>query len=400
MINRSTKLTALLLTAASIASMTPAMAVEKLGNREGTIKEAVAFEGGKYIYQGYRTEDDDTGIWYNKGTEKDIFVEDLEEYEINSQHAKYGTKYAYVTEDGNKDDYLVDLSTGKVVDDESASEKMGTAEAKLVSNLKRTDRYENVTEASNINIVSMFNNQFGDIWYQYTTTGTDVSLKETTGAAIAAGSTESFGVNGVFTGFVNENGKYIDASYLANLRIYNLRKDKATVIEKFGKDYKDEALRVDLKAVKPLAQDKDYIYALSTVEVRYYIDHGNKQYVFGDNAVKGTDYKTVTQYFIQKISKAQGDKQDGAYIPKSVVSYQVDAEDLYVDEDDNTVDASDAIFEPGAEFAVKDGNLYVTYRNPNDSNKIKVAKLKFGKAKLDVNASADEIYQVHQKEKI
>ena len=382
MINRTTKLTALLVAAASIASMTPVMAVEKLGNKEGTIKEAIAFEGGKYIYEGYRTEDDDTGIWYNKGTEKDTFVEDLEEYEIKS---KYGNKYAYVTEDGNNDDYLIDLTTGKVVDDESAEEKQDTAQAKLISSLKKSERYNGISDDDNkidskyVDTIKLFDNQFGDVWYQYVATTDSAVLEklESEKVATTTGTSVNFG-DKAFTGFVNENGKYIDVSYTANLQVYNARKGKATSIARYGKVYKDEALKLNLKEIKALAQDKDYIYTLTTVEVVYYGTDANGVYVFDDAAATT---KTVEQQFIQKVSKAQGDKKDGAYIPKSVEAYQLD-NGMYEDAGDSSYDAYNAIHETTARYVVKDGNLYVTYES--DTNEITTAKLKLGKAKLDM----------------
>ncbi len=120
MFRRSTKLTALLVAAASVASMTPVMAVEKLNQKDATVYHAVAYDGGKYAFYGYRTDDDETGIYYNSGSGKDKKVDDLDDYEIgDSKAAKFGTKYMYVSENGNNDEYLVDLSTGKVVDDET-----------------------------------------------------------------------------------------------------------------------------------------------------------------------------------------------------------------------------------------------------------------------------------------
>lgn len=392
MINRTTKLTALLVAAASIASMTPVMAVEKLGNREGTIKEAIAFEGGKYVYEGYRTDDDDTGIWYNKGTEKDTFLEDLEEYEITAG-AKYGTKYLNVSEDGNKDEYLVDLTTGKIIDDESASEKEDSSKSKLVSNLKKAERYNSVSDSKiqseDVETNRLFKNQFGEVWHQYiTTTDSQVELNDTTGAAILTDGA-SFGKDS-YTGFFNENGKYIDASYTANLKIYNPRKGKATLIEKYDKVYKDEALKVNLKAVKPLAQDKDSIYVLSTVEVVYYhvMEDGKKVYKYADGAIE----EKTTQYFVQKISKAQGEKTDGAYLPKSVVSYQLDGEDAQdtMFKNDDADDAFNAImkYETLGEdvlYSVKDGKLYVTYvEKDGNKDKVHTHKLKLGKMKEDV----------------
>ncbi len=391
MINRGTKLTAFLLAAASVtsmaASMTPAMALEKLGNREGTIKEAIAFENGKYVYEGYRTEDDDTGIWYNKGTNKDSFIEDLEEYEIKS---KFGTKYAYVTEDGNSDDYLVDLSTGKIVDDESAEEKKNTAESKLISGLKKAERYNGISDDANkidskyVDTLKLFNEQFGEVWYQYvaTTESSVLNKFDSEKTATTTGTAVNFGES-AFTGFVNESGKYIDTSYRANLYVYNARKGKATLIEKYGKVYRDEALKLNLKEMKALAQDKDNIYALTTVEVVYYGTDTNGNYVFDDNA---STTKKTEQKFIQKISKSQGDKEDGAYTPKNIESYQLDNR-MFEDADDSSYDAYNTVFENGAKFAVKDGYLYVTYESKSDE--ITTAKLKLGKAKLDVQK--DEI---------
>ena len=384
MINRSTKLTALLLAATSIASMTPAMAVEKLGNKEGTIKEAIAFDGGKYAYQGYRTEDDDTGIWYNKGTEKDTFVQDLEEYEIKS---KYGTKYAYVTEDGNKDNYLVDLSTGKVLEDETAEEKQDTAQAKLISALKKSERYNGISDDNNkidskyVASTRLFKNQFGDVWYQYVAT-TDSQIKtdlEEDGVATTTNSSVIGSFDKVaYTGFFNESGKYIDASYTANLKIYNPRKNKATLIEKFGKVYKDEALRANLVSMEALAQDKDYLYVLTTVKVDYFytVDaNGNVTFEYKD----GCSVDTHEQTFIQKISKAQGEKTDGAYLPKSVVSYQVDGS-MFDNDDIN--DAEDVIVNKANRFSVVNGKLYATYR---EDGKVYANVIKLGKDKVDTN---------------
>ena len=60
MIKRANKITALLVTATSMMSMVPAMASDstRLGTKDGTITNAIAFKDGKYIYRGYRTDDD------------------------------------------------------------------------------------------------------------------------------------------------------------------------------------------------------------------------------------------------------------------------------------------------------------------------------------------------------
>lgn len=419
MFNRSTKLTALLVAAASVASMTPVMAAEKLNQKDGTVKNAVAYDGGKYAYYGYKDEDnDDTGVWYNSGSGSDKLIDDLEEYEIKE---KYGNKYAYVTEDGNKDEYLVDLSTGKVADEETAEDKQESAQAKLISNLKKAERYNTTSDTSytldesKVETNRIFKNQFGDVWYQYVVTATsaataqdlladtddDVKVKSnasTTASGVTfGGDTDSADA---FVGFVNEKGKYIDASYLANLKIYNPRKDKATVIEKFGKVYKDEALKADLVGLKPLAQDKDYIYAVATVDVTYYPLKSGSTTEYDFNAT----VTPVKQYFLQKISKTQGDKEDGAYIPKSVESYQIDKKDGIYDNDgdrnkvyDILVSSTDAgshelsgsdMPDNDAEvlYSVKGDYIYAAFIRDN-GGKVQAYKIKLSKKKLDVKGA-------------
>lgn len=95
MLKRANKIAALLIAATSIVSIMPATAAERLGNKEGTLEQAISFEGGKYSYYGYKTDDDNTGIWYNKGTgAKDSYNNDLEYYTFDNS-SKYGEKYVY-----------------------------------------------------------------------------------------------------------------------------------------------------------------------------------------------------------------------------------------------------------------------------------------------------------------
>ncbi len=413
MFNRSTKLTALLVAAASVASMTPVMAVEKLNQKDGTVKEGIAYDNGKYAYYGYRSEDDDeTFIYYNSGSGKDKKMDDdLENYEIkDAKTSKYGTKYVYATEDGNNDEYLIDISTGKVVDDETAESKQEAATGKLVSALKKVERYNQTSDSAHtiriddVDTVRLFQNQFGDVWYQYVTTGNGASIDKdsntlnganaddavaTTAGAVSVdnnGTADAgyFGETGIYTGFFDENGKYVDASYTANLKIYNAKQNKAVKIEKYNKLYKDQGIKARLKALKPLAQDKDNIYALATVDVEYY------------NADYSAIEQTVTQYFVQKISKSREKSTgaDDAYLPKDVVSYQVDnkANPFFEDSDDSrkvatilagTEDGSVSDAEEGRElYAVKGDYLYVSYLTSSD--KVHVYKLKLGTKKLDV----------------
>ena len=70
MLNRTSKLTALMVAATSVVSMaTPVLAAEKLGTKEGTITNAIAFDG-TFVFDGYRTDDDDSGLYFNNGKDK------------------------------------------------------------------------------------------------------------------------------------------------------------------------------------------------------------------------------------------------------------------------------------------------------------------------------------------
>ena len=71
MIKRMNKVTALLITAASILSIVPAMAADsttsKLASNDGTIENAIAYQDGKYVYQGYKGDNADDAMYYNGG---------------------------------------------------------------------------------------------------------------------------------------------------------------------------------------------------------------------------------------------------------------------------------------------------------------------------------------------
>lgn len=69
----------------------------------------------------------------------------------------------------------------------------------------------------------------------------------------------------------------------------------------------------------------NFIYTLTTVKVA---DTSNLAYAAPE-----------IQYCIQKISKAQGEKKDDAYLPKSVTSYQLDNKSIYDDGDEQDTTA-------------------------------------------------------------
>ncbi|GEQ23125.1 hypothetical protein CBU02nite_36310 [Clostridium butyricum] len=382
MFRRSSKLTAMLVAAAAVVSIVPATAAERLGTKDGNITNAVAFNGG-YVYDGYRTDDDDTSVYYNNGT-KDVEVDADEDYD-SYDLSRYGTKYATV-KDG-EDVYLLDLSTGKIDDEETLQDKLDNATNKLKSKLNKTDRYDN--DFVNGKVEKILNNKYGEVWYQYSAKGdSDVEKRMTTSAAVEG-----------YVGFTDGTGKYVDVSQTANMYIYlpaaqieNASKGKTVKFEEYGDE--NDGVTVKLDKVTPVSQDKDYIYAVAQVTV------GTSD---EDNNITEVPGVQSTQYFFQKISKDQGDKQDGAYLPKSVSSYQLDTSKIYDNgdmKDATNVLLAAAKYDPadkgvgkdgdGREVVnveVKDGTIYATSK---DSGKVKVWKLKFKKDKVDANAVLTE----------
>ncbi|WP_146955535.1 N-acetylmuramoyl-L-alanine amidase family protein, partial [Clostridium butyricum] len=369
MFRRSSKLTAILVAAAAVVSIVPATAAERLGTKDGNIENATAFEGG-YIYDGYRTDDDDTALYYNNGT-KDVNADKDEDYDTYDL-SRYGKKYATV-KDGS-DQYLVDLSNGKIDDEETLDDKLENAKNKLKSKINKVDRYEKFDAfVSNDKydkdkddqnyVVKVLDDKYGDVWYKYKAKGDNDAEDRTTGSAV-----------GYYLGFTNDSGQYIDVTQTANMYVYDKKEHKTVKVEEYGKKSGENNIIVRLDDVDILTQDKDYIYTVAKVTVD------------GD-----------TQYFFQKISKEQGDKKDGAYLPKNVSSYQLDNETLYDDGDMHTaykvlVQKNDDIKEDGTKAGhetvnveVSGGMVYVTtVSKGNDENaNVKIYKLKFKKDKIN-----------------
>ena len=404
MFKRSTKLTALLVTAASLVSVVPAAAADRLGSKDGTINRGFAYEDGKYVFDGYKTDDDDEAIYFNNGS-KDEEVDDYDDYDMDEDKPiYYGTKYVVVDDDDDK--YLLDLSTGKIDDDETVEDKFDNAKSKLYTNLKKADRYSETKRLGDkdkgvIGFQQILEGKRGEVWYQYTALG-----DKTTNSAIAftkKGSAESMvgekstyvttseavkcddGV--IYTGFANETGnKYVDITHDANIYALvksgkNSSKLKTVKLDEYEKE--NGGVTAKFLGTEAIAQDKDNIYTITTVQLTY-----NEGYA--PEGIGVTDNKSV-QKFLQKISKSQGTKEDDAYTPKNTTSYQLDTKVLFDDGDVN--DATKVILNEEGEydivnFEAKDSTLYATGIKEGNA-KVWVIKLK--KAKVDSMATAGGI---------
>ena len=346
MLKRMNKATSLLIAAAAVVSLVPATGVsaaEKLETKEGTIEQAIAFDGGKYIFDGYKTDDDESGLYYNDG-QADKQLDDIDADSMD----KYGSKYAQV-EDGS-DEYLIDLSTGSVQDEDS-SDKADSVKTKLKSALTKTDRYGKVDSTSKITLDEITTAQFGETWYSYTTTGASAT----------------------YSGYVNESGKYVDTDFLANIYVVNAAKTKTVKIEKFGEKDSNSGITVNLVSAKTLAEDSDYIYRRVIVDI------------------VAADSTTTQATYVQKISKVQGDQEDDAYLPKSVTSYEVST--AYDSEDGD--DAATIVNDDNAQFRVINGDLYAT-TNDGSTVTVTTVKLKKDKVTLDGATTKLDVYLAEQ----
>jgi hypothetical protein len=414
MFKRANKITALLVAAASVMSIVPAMAADsttsKLESKDGTITNAVAFQDGKYVYQGYKSDDDTDSVYYNGGS-KDKELDDLSDATLNGS---YADKYAFAN-DGS-DQYLVDLSSGSVTDDTTPVDDADTAATKLQTKLKKTDRYGDaigsLTAENNLGASSDDNSnaalpgtKFGDSWYSY---------KVTTDSSDA----DNYVANGKeLYGFTDASGKYIDASYLANVYAYSSKQGKTVKIEDYSNnidDVDDDTALLATLVGQPvvLTQDKDYLYALVHVAITDNSGFAKATATTTTAAVNGTATGAITtmRTYVQKIAKAQGDQKDDAYLPKTVESYEVgnsdneydcgDAGDAYdviktaigKAPEDLTIDQSDVVSTEDngtvkPKFTTVSGNL-IAIDAADDSIDAATLLFKKDKVKFDTTAPA------------
>jgi hypothetical protein len=317
MIKRINKLAALLVAstaAASIIPVTAASAATKLETLNGTIDSAQAFNNGKYVFDGYK-ENQDSGLYYSNGTT------DTEIDDVNGDGVKFGDSDI----DYSDDDVLFNLSNGQA-EDETAEDMQSYMETKFkTSVVKKADRYDNTQTLA---IGTQLNkDQFGDVWYEYKVKSDDQSKD--------------------YTVYVNQDGKYVDASEALNITYYKADGTKIKL------DTVDDLADNNLTMTEgnTLFADADYIYRTVTI----------------------TDGTTPVT-FVQKISKAQGSTKDGAYLPQSVTSYEVDAADL-------------TAITPADGIAVRVLNGAVYSIDTKTSGKLTIAKYDLKKVKDDVTLS-------------
>ena len=285
MIKRANKITALLLSAAAVISLVPATGVnaaevKRIESEDGTIYGAVAYKDGKFLIDG-EIDGKDEGVYFlNNGK-----YTELDDLDTGSEYGIYGEKYATV--DG--DDYYVDLSSGKVTDDEIAEDEKDDAASSLRKKIRKDDdgRFvESSKTASGYGDLPSLEKvpgaKFGETWYegkyQLKTTDSSVSV------------------------YTDSKGAYIDADYNvgkikikttdASVSTSSATLDNTVDAENFGNGKAD----VKVSNAKVIGQDKNYIYRLVTITINA---ENNISEVNGKSGVglDGIGMKRVKQKF-------------------------------------------------------------------------------------------------------
>ncbi|NFO33665.1 N-acetylmuramoyl-L-alanine amidase family protein [Clostridium botulinum] len=318
MFNRANKATALLVAAAAVISLVPATGVnaadyKRIESKDGTVYNAVAYKNGSFVIDGnVKDEDTDAVYFLNNGK-----YTELEDIDTGADFdGTYGEKYLSV--DGG--DYYVDLTNGKVTDDDVKEDQIDEVATTLRKKIRNNadDRFSDHDSLKESSLKEMAGNKFGETWYETTYTA-----EETTN-----GGETSLNV------YTDAKGNYIDADYnlgKIKVKVSNGKTTSSSVTVENTDDNYDSLDKKDLSAkvsnAKVIGQDSNNIYRTATITVNAgtntVAEINGKDVTVATTAFTTTDgYKTVSFEVIQKISKAQASGDiDGAKYAKAVTNY-------------------------------------------------------------------------------
>ncbi|WP_278046374.1 N-acetylmuramoyl-L-alanine amidase family protein, partial [Clostridium saccharobutylicum] len=317
MFKRSTKITSLLVVAASVASMVPAYAADykRIESQDGKVYNAQAYKDGIAVIDGDVKNNDEEEIYYLKDGKYNKLSDLNSGDDFDGIH---NGKYLDISGEDN----FVDLSTGKVTDDNMVENDADDAAANLKKRIKADNdgRYskasaEKTKSDSDMQVIP--GQKYGETWYQV-----QYTPKSTTDAGVDA-----------YNVYTDANGKYIDADYnIGKVKVE--AGGKSVTLKNTDTDdlINDDDTKATVKSPVVIGQDKDYIYRTATIEITNKttkIEKVNGVKVTTGSAVEAAgDDKTVALNVIQKISKAQAsDEADGAKYAKNVTTYIISNED-------------------------------------------------------------------------
>ncbi|NFG60712.1 N-acetylmuramoyl-L-alanine amidase family protein [Clostridium sp. CMCC3677] len=325
MFNRANKATALLVAAAAVVSLVPATGVnaadyKRIESKDGTVYSAQAYKDGSFVIDGNVKDEDTEAVYFlNEGK-----YTELEDVDTGVDFdGTYGEKYLSV--DGG--DYYVDLTNGKVTDEDLKEDNIDDAATTLRKKIRNNadDRYSDHDALKESSLKVMSGNKFGETWYETTYTAEDKSTNGGDGATAKA-----------LNVYTDAKGNYIDADY--NLGKFKVKvsdgttTSSAVTVENTDDKY-DSIAKDDLSAkvsnAKVIGQDSNNIYRTATITVsagtNTVVEINGKDVTAATTAFTTTDgYKTVSFEVIQKISKAQASGDiDGAKYAKTVTNYVI-----------------------------------------------------------------------------
>ncbi|NFN80073.1 N-acetylmuramoyl-L-alanine amidase family protein [Clostridium botulinum] len=392
MFNRANKMTALLVAAAAVVSLVPATGVnaadvKRISSEDGKVYHAVAYKDGHFYVDGEVNDKDEAAYYLADGK-----YSELKDIDSNSEISVYGEKYVNI--DG---DYFVDLSNGKVTEDDVQDDNKDDAETALRKKVKdkADDRYSNHDD--NVKLEELAGNKFGETWYK-------ASYKAE--ANTNGGATE-------LNVYTDAKGNYIDADYnLGKIKVEvektstaaadveitdkNVTIDNTDSNKKVAKSKTNSKIEVSAKITdgEVIAQDSKNIYrtAILTVstndaDVAIKSIYGNTEIVNKTNSVE--------LKVIQKISKEQSsDTVDGAKYAKSTTTYvMVDEDGKVPAKDDINTFVNTMAKDDTTKYTVVNGTL-VAYRLTNSDEKVQAQavnlKSKAGLYYVDAHGDSEE----------
>ena len=334
------KNTAIIVAIASILCSTPVSASVKLKTTEGIVKSAAVYDGS-YVYSGHKGDTESDSVYFNSGN-SDTEINDAKYYEFKFDE-KYNRDFIVVKE---FKDQKLNLASGKVEGD-FLEDIENNLKKQLKEEFADTARY---SSDSNPVIKRVDKGSFNKPLYQYYTDK--------------------------YTGFTDIEGNYIDVSYIANISVVGYD-GRLINIADYNQNY--SGLTAKFINTNIIAQDDNYIYALTNINIA------------GSEAPSESSLT-----YLQKISKQQGNMEDGVYLPNSVESYE-----LTKKYNSDSAQSAYYLLSNTYKIIAKDGSLYVVQKSLSDE--ITVIKLALKNEKVELNNGSGISYNVNlveQEEKI
>ena len=164
MIKRINRINALIVIATSMVSITPVMAkTAELAEQDGAISKAIAYKSGKYIYEGYKN-DNEKGVYYNDGTSS-TSEKKLDDIENLDNIEKFNGSYVSADPKENEQINLEDGSINNKLD--SVEDQENIAKGKLRTKLSRVTRYGGSVNVKQIDSITKEGGFKNNIWYSY-----------------------------------------------------------------------------------------------------------------------------------------------------------------------------------------------------------------------------------------